>query len=565
MAYKPGKGLDRGATARLLERKHARGDDGTRETLRLPVVDTSLQTDRLLGIGAKKVARCSKCTRPLDEEALAAERPACSRCTGGQVPSANKALSRRIFSSGYTQEPVPERCRGSAAPLRGVRFLPADADEGVEVSVGGREAACDSEDAWLGVRARPAVLRGAYCIEFELVNDCLLRVGWGAPNSRRALGTDDRSFGYGGTGMKSHGNRFEAYGKVHEGLAGAVLTCLLDRRDARKQTISYMLNGEELGVAFRPPLWMADVPLLPAVCGREDWHVQMRGEDFRYSVPAGYKPLAELLPQDGVKDETEGLETARQLFAPAPQEGRRELEQFDVPDGNLLELKSSGDETLDLEQLVAWVVEQCEVPKAAFHIEFADSQHTAIVAFTDHRLTRSVLNAPPPMTEAHGRDGFSDLAEDLLQARRPEDRGNTTDRVARRFIAGALADDATVTKDQLRKIRKAESTKSSLVEGRPAKKRPERSWRSRSRRDKQGDAGRLRPAWRRTRGGVKDGEEEQEAAAASSATGRGEGEGLSERQRRPQDAGSQLFSGALRGIGTPATDRRGRGPRNAFD
>ena len=33
-------------------------------------------------------------------------------------------------------------------------------------------------------------------------------------------GTDDRSFGYGGTGMKSHANKFEPYGKLHEGSEG---------------------------------------------------------------------------------------------------------------------------------------------------------------------------------------------------------------------------------------------------------------------------------------------------------------------------------------------------------
>lgn len=33
----------------------------------------------------------------------------------------------------------------------------------------------------------------------------------------------------------------------------------------------YCLNGRNLGVAFRLPPWLADVPLFPAICGREDW------------------------------------------------------------------------------------------------------------------------------------------------------------------------------------------------------------------------------------------------------------------------------------------------------
>ena len=43
----------------------------------------------------------------------------------------------------------------------------------------------------------------------ELKNECLLRVGWAALEGRRALGTDERSFGYGGTGMKSNCGKFE--------------------------------------------------------------------------------------------------------------------------------------------------------------------------------------------------------------------------------------------------------------------------------------------------------------------------------------------------------------------
>jgi len=380
-----------------------------------------------------------------------------------------------------------------------VRFLAQDADEGVEVRVGGAEASSSCEDAWLGARARPAVLRGAYCLEAELRNDCLLRVGWGAANSRRALGTDERSFGYGGTGMKSHGNKFEPYGKVHEGMTGAVLTCLLDRRDPRRQTISYMLNGEDLGVAFRPPLWMAEVPLFPAVCGREDWCVRLRGRGFRFPPPEGYRPLADLRPEDGAGEEG-AYEAARELFAPAPREERRELQQLDVPEANLVELRSQGDETLDPDLIWEWLEKECEVARAACHMEFSESLSTAVAAFVDHRAARSLLGAPPPNTTVLAREAFSEAAEELLRSRRPEDRGGTTDRVARRFIAGALADDDTLTRDQLRRIRRPSSPKgekeAESSRGKASGRPRERSWRSRSRPERPGAAARLRPSWR---------------------------------------------------------------------
>ncbi|CAE8711137.1 unnamed protein product, partial [Polarella glacialis] len=74
--YVPGRGTDRAARERL---KYREGLDAE-----LPKEDDSKQTDILLGNGAKKVARCGKCTRPLDDVALQAKQFVCSRCTGGK-------------------------------------------------------------------------------------------------------------------------------------------------------------------------------------------------------------------------------------------------------------------------------------------------------------------------------------------------------------------------------------------------------------------------------------------------------------------------------------------------
>ena len=45
---------------------------------------------------------------------------------------------------------------------------------------------------------------GAYQYEVELKNECLLCVGWAALEGRRALGTAERSVGYGGTGTAAN-------------------------------------------------------------------------------------------------------------------------------------------------------------------------------------------------------------------------------------------------------------------------------------------------------------------------------------------------------------------------
>jgi len=72
-------GLDVESTDRLRARREA---EASAEALGLPEADNSVQTDFLLGNGAIKVARCGKCTRPLDEDAKNAKEFLCYRCNG---------------------------------------------------------------------------------------------------------------------------------------------------------------------------------------------------------------------------------------------------------------------------------------------------------------------------------------------------------------------------------------------------------------------------------------------------------------------------------------------------
>lgn len=171
-----------------------------------------------------------------------------------------------------------------------------DADDGVEVHEdrAGASCRCLQAETWSGVRGRPGMLKGMYQYEVEVVGACLLRVGFATIAAKRALGKDGRSFGYGGTGMKSTGGNFEAYGEKFNGDSGAVVTCLLDRRDPEHQTISFCVNGSNQGVAFDIPVNMADLPLFPALCGRGSWSAICRFEDLTFPAD-GYAPLAEAL------------------------------------------------------------------------------------------------------------------------------------------------------------------------------------------------------------------------------------------------------------------------------
>jgi len=146
---------------------------------------------------------------------------------------------------------------------------PITKDDPVEVEhdplTGGHyKVSCTSSDrAWIGLRGHPGVVSGAYCFEVK-VTEGLLRVGWASSTASFALGTDDQGFGFGGTGKKSHRNKFADYGTGFE--IGDVVTCCVDRA-ARE--ISFGINGSYHGRAFAIPGTWDGVPLFPALCARE--------------------------------------------------------------------------------------------------------------------------------------------------------------------------------------------------------------------------------------------------------------------------------------------------------
>jgi hypothetical protein len=184
-------------------------------------------------------------------------------------------------------------------------FCASDADAFVEVSADGLHVSCKPESdrsAWFGVRGRPGVLRGRYCFEVALENACLIRVGWATLRTRRALGNDDASFGYGGTGKKSNAGQYSEYGDKFQGRSGAVISCLIDRSDPARQTISYALDGSDLGIAFELSESLAEEPIFPAICGKGEWRVACRYTAFAFPL-AEYRPLSEAL---GARDAVPG-------------------------------------------------------------------------------------------------------------------------------------------------------------------------------------------------------------------------------------------------------------------
>jgi len=175
-------------------------------------------------------------------------------------------------------------------------LCPRDADDGVVVSEDGSHATCQpvTSSKWSGVRGCPGVLCGRYQFEVEVEGSCLLRIGWSSSKSKRVIGNDARSFGYGGTGKKSTGGQYSDYGEQFQGKIGSVVSCLIDRRDPGCQTISYSIDGRSLGEAFQVPAELSDTPLFPAVCGKGEWAAQCHFSDLRFPED-GYRALSESL------------------------------------------------------------------------------------------------------------------------------------------------------------------------------------------------------------------------------------------------------------------------------
>ena len=113
------------------------------------------------------------------------------------------------------------------------------------LAVSSDQLCCQSrgERQWMGVRATVGATSGAkVCFEATVDDEGLCRVGWSTAAAKYDVGTDSQSWGFGGTGMKSHKKKFEKYG--HAFGKGDVIGCYLDMCEGR---VFFTLNGESCG------------------------------------------------------------------------------------------------------------------------------------------------------------------------------------------------------------------------------------------------------------------------------------------------------------------------------
>jgi ATP-dependent RNA helicase DDX1 len=186
-------------------------------------------------------------------------------------------------SSATAAEPSTAPAPTSAADCR----LNAD-DRDAVVAIASDGVTCQARsESWGGARATVGVVAGKVYYEATVSDEGLCRVGWATSGSSLDIGTDKGSFGFGGTGRKSHARKFDPYG-VAFGLHDTV-GCLLD---LAAREMSFTKNGEPLGVAFSLAKLPAGQPLFPAVALKNAQLVLNFGEQpFRHEPPSGFEAL----------------------------------------------------------------------------------------------------------------------------------------------------------------------------------------------------------------------------------------------------------------------------------
>lgn len=169
-----------------------------------------------------------------------------------------------------------------------VRISDNDKDNIMSISPSGLTATSSAEKQWAGARATHGIKGGKCYYEATVRGTGICRVGFSTMAAHHELGRDAHGFGYGGTGMKSLNNVFEAYGEKYGN--GDVIGCALDLDESTN--ICFFKNGKALGEAFKLPESMVGTVLFPAVvlkgCGIE---LNFGGMPFSHPLPSGFCSL----------------------------------------------------------------------------------------------------------------------------------------------------------------------------------------------------------------------------------------------------------------------------------
>jgi len=131
----------------------------------------------------------------------------------------------------------------------------SDRDKLISIDPSGCLVQCRDIKQWSGCRCTAGVTRhgdgsiSKFCYECEIMDEGIVRVGFATADASLDLGTDEFGYGYGGTGVKVHRNKFVSYttadGEKVSFTKGDVIGCMVDMGD--EGSMSFCKNGQLVG------------------------------------------------------------------------------------------------------------------------------------------------------------------------------------------------------------------------------------------------------------------------------------------------------------------------------
>ncbi|XP_067098227.1 ATP-dependent RNA helicase DDX1 [Osmerus mordax] len=186
-------------------------------------------------------------------------------------------------------------------------------DRSTAFAIGPDGLCCQSREfkEWHGCRSTKGVTKGKHYYEVSCHDQGLCRVGWSTSPASLDLGTDKYSFGFGGTGKKSHNKQFDSYGDeftMHD-----TIGCYLDLDNGH---LSFSKNGTDLGLAFEIPPHLSNQPFFAScVLKNAELKFNFGGEEFKNAPKAGFGALDKADERQVVKSTQSGSAKVSQVKA----------------------------------------------------------------------------------------------------------------------------------------------------------------------------------------------------------------------------------------------------------
>ena len=207
------------------------------------------------------------------------------------------------------EEKLPSSSRPSRQPPLRCEMSRIDRDKLISVDPSGLRVQSRDVKQWAGCRCTVGInlsqvskkAEHSYYYEVEIKDEGIVRIGFATADGSLNLGTDDGGWGYGGTGMIAHQNKFEAYEEPEENRGqnvsfgkGDVIGCLLrvsggdQKNSATGGAIYFTKNGRMIGKAFdvcmsKKAKEAGPLCLFPAVSLKNaECAINFSGEGFLY-------------------------------------------------------------------------------------------------------------------------------------------------------------------------------------------------------------------------------------------------------------------------------------------